>query len=176
MDRLTIRGRRPLHVRSGHTPVNIGLLLGSLLTALPSLATSATRSGTVGRVLSPAWLTVFYAVLIVSACISLAGISRQLPTVLDATTYPIIIRRLVMERVGLYGVVGIMTSFSCAALLATGWNALNAAGWLFGIAGGLAWRIGQTHVDLNKLHRATTEGVATDSAMVADPDDESGAS
>lgn len=169
---MTIRGLRPLHIRSGHTPVNIGLLLGSILTTLPSLATTATRSGTVGRVLTPAWLTVFYLVILVSACIALAGIYRQLPTVLDGKTYPVIVRRLVLERVGLYGVVGIMVSFSCASLLAVGWQGLSVCGWLLGIAGGLAWRIGQTHVDLGKLHRATTEGVATDAALVADPDDE----
>ena len=169
---MTIRGLRPLHIRSGHTPVNIGLLLGSILTTLPSLATTVTRSNTVGRVLSPGWLTVFYVVLLVSAGVALAGIYRQLPTVLDGKSYPIIVRRLVLERIGLYGVVGIMSSFSCAALLATGWGALSAVGWLLGIAGGLAWRIGQTHVDLNKLHRASTDGVATDASLVADPDDQ----
>lgn len=176
MDRVKItrpdQAEAPLLVRTGHTPVNIGLLLGSLTASVAAAASASTRSAAVRNVL-PLWAQwTFYAVLFLSAGIALSAIWRPLPSVLDEAGYRVISSRLVRERVGLYGVAGIMVCFSVSALAGTGWSAATAACWLGFIAGGLVLRARQTAFDLDKLHQAMDNpGASVNRRYVADPDE-----
>lgn len=171
MDRLTIRNR-PLHIRSGHTPVSLGLLLGSLVAAIPALVTASTRSAAVANVLGLPALMVFYVILLLSAGLALSAVYHQLPDVLTDETYALIVSRLVRERIGLYGVAGVLLIFSIAALTSSGWNGLSAASWLVGVGGGLVFRARQTHQDVEKLHRARDFGDTVSGELLADPDGE----
>jgi|tagenome__1003787_1003787.scaffolds.fasta_scaffold20035201_2 hypothetical protein len=172
MDRLELDpSDRPLQIRSGHTPVNIGFMIGSMTAAVPALVTEATRSRAVDHVL-PQWAVyAFYAVLLAGSALTLYATYRQLPTELTPATYRAIVNRLVCERVGHYAVAGILLCFAAGALSAAGWSGLSAGAWLVGIAGGLLLRARQTHADVNKLHRAV-EKRAGSSVVLADPDDD----
>lgn len=171
MDRVRIanldKGGRPLQIRSGHTPVNVGLVMGSMLAAIAAAANSAARSKIVDQVL-PTWaMWTFYAVLFISAATTLSAIWRPLPTHLDVETYHVIVSRLVRERVGLYGVAGIMFCFSAAAMTG-GLAGATATCWLTFIAGGLVMRARQTSQDVEKLHLAVIQGDSAHAEFVAE--------
>lgn len=175
MDRLKLdkpdRPDDPLQIRSGHTPVNLGFMIGSITAAIPAIATEYARSRVVDSVL-PTWAVyLFYAVLLLGAGITLHATWRQLPTQLTPQTYRIIVSRLVRERVGHYAVSGILLCFSVGALSASGWNGLSAASWLLGIAGGLLLRARQTHVDVRKLHQVIS-GPPGEAQVLAEPGDD----
>lgn len=167
---LNRRGRQPLHIRSGHTPENIGLLLGSLLAAGLAFTFTATQSAAVNRTLPPWAAWTFYGVLFVSAAIALSAVWQPLPHYLDDATYRTITSRLVRERIGLYGVAGIMTCFAVSSMIIS-ITGTTAAAWLLSIAGGMVLRARQTAVDVNKLHAAVKEGGSVDEEFVADPDE-----
>jgi hypothetical protein len=171
MDRLTVRDDgKPLQIRSGHTPVNLGLMVGALGASIPAIVTEGLRSRAVDHVL-PMWATyVFYAVLLGGSTLTLAGVWRQLPTELNAQNYRIIVRRLTLERIGHYAVAGIMICFATASLLGGGVAALSGAALLYGIGTGLVLRAFQTHVDLNKLELMLSRGGTTTGEWVRDPD------
>lgn len=172
MDKVRIaHSDKPLIIRTGHTPVTIGLLAGSLVAAIPALVGAATRSAVISRAL-PWWAAgLFYLVLLVSAGTALYAVWKPMPAMLNMDTYPVIVRKLVLERVGIYGVSGILLCFSCAALAASGWNGLSAAGWLVGVAIGLVFRAAQTNVDVDKLHSVAENGITTHTTQsVDDPD------
>lgn len=171
MDRLKLdKPGKPLQIRSGHTPVNIGLMIGSLVAAIPAIITEHARSRAVDTVL-PVWAAyTFYAVLLIGAGITLHATYRQLPTQLTQETYRIIVSRLVRERVGHYAVSGTLLCFAIGALTASGWNGLSATAWLLGIAAGLLFRARQTHADVRKLHQVL-DGPPGEAQVLADPGD-----
>jgi hypothetical protein len=171
VDRVNLDGIRPLQIRSGHTPVNLGLLLGSLAGAIPAIITIEARSQAVGSTL-PLWASyVFYGMLAIGAATALSATWYQLPHELNSKTYRVIISRLIRERVGHYAVGGIMLCFAASTLTVNGFAGLPGADWLVGCGFGLLFRAWQTHVDVRKLHDAIDGKLDQDSAsVVADPD------
>lgn len=171
MDRVKIDAARPLQIRSGHTPVNLGLMGGALVAAVPAMLTQATHSRAVDAVL-PDWAAyVFYAMLLFGAGMSISATWHQLPGELTRETYRIIVGRLVRERLGHYAVASILICFSIAALSSQGLNGLSGASFIGGPAVGLVLRARQTHVDVNKLHRAVESGAAMTGEWAAELDD-----
>lgn len=172
MDKVELtRAGRPLQIRSGHTPVNIGLLIGSLLASLSAFAVSTSRSAVVRQVLPPWAMTTFYVVLLVSSAVALSAVWRPMPHELTEETYRVITGRLVRERVGHYGVAGIMACFSISAM-ANSLSGLTAASMLMGVAGGLVMRARQTKADLDKLQTAMRTGDTVEGRLLADPGDQ----
>lgn len=172
MDRVSVTGREPLQIRSGHTPVNLGLMVGSLVASVPAAITEHAQSRAVGGVL-PEWAAyVFYVVLFLGSAVTLSATWSQLPTKLDPHNYLIIVNRLVRERVGHYAVAGILVCFSAASFAQGGVKGLSAVGWLIGIAVGLLFRAHQTKIDVRKLHEAMRTGDEVCADVVADPDDD----
>lgn len=174
MDRIDLddyEAGRWLHIRTGY-PLR-WLHVGAVVAAVPAMLTAETRSRAVDHVFSQLWVSyVFYGVLLISSGVALVAVWRPLPRVLDDHTHKVIVTRLICERIGLYGVGGIMICFACTTLVASGWNGLPGAALLVGVSAVLLARARQTTTDVRKLH-AVMSGAAervNAEGLVADPD------
>lgn len=169
-EKLTRPKGHPLEIRTGHNPLELGLVWGTTLGVAPATVWAGARAESVHQVFPTPVLIAWYGLLLAWCALALIGIAPRAIHWLDDTTYPILRRRLNCERIGVFGVGGTFASFAFAALAAAGTHGLSSSGFLFGIAAGLFWRGAQIGVDLAKLTRAR-EKRSPPVTAVGDPDD-----